>query len=226
MVSIDRVYQTVLSIVNKEGFDYITPQEFNLLANQAQIEIFEEYFQDAMRTNQGAMDDGDYTDSMRNMEEKISFFDNTVEITENAEDLFEYPDNFYRLGRVMLNNIIVDEVSHKDAAYIQLSPLTSPTRTQPVYVRHEGGVMIYPTMLMDTDVVRMIYVRKPIDVAWRGDAMMGQFTRDNSQDFELHPSEFPELVVKILGYIGILIKQQDIQAFAAAQEQGIEQNEV
>ena len=38
-VSIDTVYQRVLSILNKEQRGYITPQEFNLLANQAQIEI-------------------------------------------------------------------------------------------------------------------------------------------------------------------------------------------
>ena len=40
-VSIDTVYQRVLVLANKEQRGYITPQEFNLLANQAQMEIFE-----------------------------------------------------------------------------------------------------------------------------------------------------------------------------------------
>ena len=230
MVSIDRVYQTVLTIVNKEGMDYITPQEFNLLANQAQIEVFEEYFQDQTRAMLQYGDDGDYSDSVRNLEEKITFFDNTMVVTENDNDVFEYPSNFYRLGRVTLTTqgglpIIVDEISHKAVSYVQLSPLTAPTRTQPVYTRHEGGIVIYPTVLMDTDMVRMIYVRRPVDVAWRGSNMNGQFVQGGSTDFELHPSEFPELVVKILGYIGLLIKQQDVQAFAQQQEIGIEQNE-
>jgi hypothetical protein len=46
MVSIDTVYQRVLSIANKEQRGYITPQEYNLLANQAQMMIFEQYFYD------------------------------------------------------------------------------------------------------------------------------------------------------------------------------------
>jgi hypothetical protein len=33
-----------ISLANKEQRGYITPQEFNLLANQAQMTIFESYF--------------------------------------------------------------------------------------------------------------------------------------------------------------------------------------
>ena len=44
MVRVDDVYQKVLAIANKEQRGYITPQEFNLLANQAQMSIFESYF--------------------------------------------------------------------------------------------------------------------------------------------------------------------------------------
>ena len=43
-VSVDTVYQRVLALANKEQRGYITPQEFNLLANQAQVSIFESYF--------------------------------------------------------------------------------------------------------------------------------------------------------------------------------------
>ena len=43
-VSVDTVYQRVLAILNKEQRGYVTPQEFNLFANQAQMDIFEQYF--------------------------------------------------------------------------------------------------------------------------------------------------------------------------------------
>ena len=38
-VSVDTVYQKVLAFANKEQRGYITPQEFNLYANQAQMDI-------------------------------------------------------------------------------------------------------------------------------------------------------------------------------------------
>ena len=43
-ISVDTVYQRVLALANKEQRGYVTPQEFNLLANQAQMSIFESYF--------------------------------------------------------------------------------------------------------------------------------------------------------------------------------------
>ena len=45
-VSVDTVYQRVLSLANKEQRGYITPQEFNLFANQVQQEILDQYFYD------------------------------------------------------------------------------------------------------------------------------------------------------------------------------------
>ena len=45
-INIDTVYQTVQALANKEQRGYITPQEFNLFANQAQMDIFEQYIYD------------------------------------------------------------------------------------------------------------------------------------------------------------------------------------
>ena len=46
MIIIDTIYQRVLAIANKEQRGYITPQEFNLLAGKAQLDIFNQYFHD------------------------------------------------------------------------------------------------------------------------------------------------------------------------------------
>ena len=46
MINVDRIYQRVLTLANKEQRGYITPQELNILANQAQMDIFEQYFYD------------------------------------------------------------------------------------------------------------------------------------------------------------------------------------
>ena len=43
-ISVDNVYQQVLAIANKEQRGYITPQEFNLFARKAQIDVFENTF--------------------------------------------------------------------------------------------------------------------------------------------------------------------------------------
>ena len=63
-VNIDTVYQRVLAIANKEQRGYVTPQEFNLLANQAQLQIFEQYFYEAGRRSRTDADKVPNTEQM------------------------------------------------------------------------------------------------------------------------------------------------------------------
>ena len=73
-ISIDTVYQRVLALANKEQRGYITPQEFNLFADQAQMEIFEQYFYDINQWNRQHGNDHEYSDMLVNLEEKIDKF--------------------------------------------------------------------------------------------------------------------------------------------------------
>ena len=74
MVSVDRIYQIVLAILNKENRGYMTPQEYNLLANQAQLEIFEQYFFDLGQYNRRGEINNEYANIVKNIKEKIDLF--------------------------------------------------------------------------------------------------------------------------------------------------------
>lgn len=233
MVSIDNVYKTVLNILNKENRGYIVPEEFNTLATQAQNEIFEGYF--SLR-NYVVSNDSDYSDVKKNVEEKIALFENGETISAgnftNAEgnttsSYYAYPGNFYRLGSVAANAIHVEQISNKDILYVNRSPLTKPTINNPVYVRHEGGVVIHPITGISS--IDISYVRKPAVPNWIGTTVAGQIIatpNDSSyKNFELHPSEEAELVVKILAYAGVIIKAGDVTQVAVAKDQQITQSE-
>ena len=71
MVNINTVYQTVLALANKEQRGYITPQEFNLFANQAQMSIFEQYFYDLNQFLRVPGNNTAYADMVNLLEEKI-----------------------------------------------------------------------------------------------------------------------------------------------------------
>ncbi len=75
MVSVDTVYQRVLALANKEQRGYITPQEYNLFANQAQMEIFEEYFHHLNQYLRNPGNQSNFSDSVDYIEDKISRFE-------------------------------------------------------------------------------------------------------------------------------------------------------
>ena len=45
-INVNTVYKTVLLILNKEERGYVTPDEFNKISAQVQLEIFEQYSDD------------------------------------------------------------------------------------------------------------------------------------------------------------------------------------
>jgi|21_taG_2_1085346.scaffolds.fasta_scaffold01022_7 hypothetical protein len=74
MVNVDTVYQRVLALANKEQRGYVTPQEFNLFANMAQLEIFEQYFYDLDQWRRKPGNDTLYADRVSRLEDKIEIF--------------------------------------------------------------------------------------------------------------------------------------------------------
>ena len=99
MIPIDTVYQRVLALANKEQRGYITPLEFNLLANQAQEIVFEQYFYDL---NQAKRDDSDIT-SFSDMEELIQNKLAPFKSVQNVIGNTNFPTN-YRTGKIFVQD--------------------------------------------------------------------------------------------------------------------------
>lgn len=155
-ISVDTVYQRVLALANKEQRGYITPQEFNLFANQAQMEIFEQYFYDKNQYNRLPKDNTPYADLDHLLEEKISIFkkrQQPVTITNHFGD-GTLPTDVYRLDnltRLSLTDVsgsyanIIEEVTEDEMMVIDRALLTRPTPKRPIYSRVSAtGVKIKP----------------------------------------------------------------------------------
>jgi hypothetical protein len=222
MVSIDTVYQKVLMFANKEQRGYITPQEFNMFADQAQKEIFEQYFYDLNQFSRVPGNSGEYSDVIHNINEKIAIFeraDGTIAgTTINASD-------FYRLGTVIYNGNEVEEVQQNEILYINQSPLTKPSYTRPVYVRTgELTVDMYPVGIASATCT---YIAKPTKPSWGYVVVLGKamYDSNNTTNFGLHPAEESELVYKILKFAGISMDKINIMRAGQVQEQAQVQQE-
>ncbi len=113
MVNINNVYQSVLVITNKDNRGYITPDEFNRLAEQAQNEIFASYFAREAGYELNAFLTSDFSDPNTYLAEKISVFYKELALTKLNNE-FIYPDNLYRVGVVSVDDIVADRASNED----------------------------------------------------------------------------------------------------------------
>ena len=225
LAMINDVRNTVLSIISKDNRGYVTPEEFNLFAKQAQLEIFEQYiysYSNSIVKQNARMFGEGYTDVPKNMGEVIDEFSVFAPLT-YSNPYFLPPVDYYYLERVMYNNTIeVEKVSQRKISALLNSNLTAPDVSYPVYTLQGTGLIVYPTTIT-SNVITAQYIRYPKDPVWTYNSITaGQpvFNPSNAfyQDFELPLSDFSGLVVKILQYAGVSIREMEVVQAAKSEE--------
>ena len=227
MINVDRIYQRVLTLANKEQRGYITPQEFNIFANQAQMDIFEQYFYDLNQFKRTPGNDTMHADMVDILEEKISVFEVTASLGVVANpngvagNLNTLP-RFYRLSSVRSGNTIMESVNRKDFRMFPNSPLAAPTATRPIYMIDTINSVIQIAGDDALTTADIDYIQSPNLVNWTyvvvGEKALYNANANDAQDFELHPSEETELVLKILTLAGFTLKDPNLLQIAAGED--------
>jgi hypothetical protein len=224
-INVDQVYKAVLVVLEQEKRGVLTPLEFNKIGTQAQQEIFTKYFDDLnqlLRTPQTSLA---YADRMALLDEKISIFKtvSTVNIGTLAPyvGLYPTPTNLQELGVVVYGNREAQRIQPYEIYTTNASPLTAPSAFYPVYTYENRNIKLYPSTLNSP--IQINYLKFPDDIKWAFniDQNLGHYIYDpiNSVDFQIHKSDQPILVNKILEYAGVMTKDQLVMTLGMQNEQ-------
>jgi len=121
-----------------------------------------------------------------------------------------------------------DKVSVGKITMLNASSLTSPTEFYPSYTLEEETIKLFPDTIDAKGKVECVYFRYPKVPKWTYITLVsGEPAFDQSQpdyqDFELPFSDNYVLVMKILQYCGISIRETEVAQFGMVQEQQINQ---
>jgi hypothetical protein len=241
---INSVRNTVLSVLNKNNYGYISPSDFNLFATQAQLEIYEEYFSEYNKTinMENARQSGtEYADLRKPLEEAMEIFALTSTLTQvaPATNRFFLPSvattgfDYYLINKILCYDASVsprvlkgeaEKVPHTRINLLINSNLTAPTELYPAYTQEGNVLTVYPSTFNLANEVEANYFRYPKVPKWtyvtlaNGEPIFNQSQADY-QDFELPAEDEYKLVTKILQYCGVSIRETEVTQFSMAQEQ-------
>ena len=234
MVNVDTVYQRVLALANKEQRGYITPQEYNLLANQAQMQIFESYFY--MKGIRDRLEplpnpEQDETNVSEIMGKKLAPFQTVQEVTGGT--MFPATaggGTVYHTGRVFLNGQVCHKVSINEANRLTRSVrhISTAFNQGPIY---SDGFVSGEDIAVYSGSANQIFggitvecFRVPATINWTYVVVNGKALYNASdtsgQNFELHLSEEDTLVYKILDLAGIVMNKPGLSQLVAMKETG------
>jgi len=132
------------------------------------------------------------------------------------------PEDFYKLGTVVYKDSTEVQLSQRnELLYLNNNPLVAPTKTYPIYLYEDSKLYLYPKTI--TSDVSVSYLRKPADVTWNFTIPPGQnyyqYNPANSVNFELSKTEQANIILKILLYSGVVIRDPSVVQIAAQQVQ-------
>ena len=247
-INVDTVYKTVLLLLNKEQRGYMTPTEFNSVATQVQLEIFEKYFEDLNQQLRVPQADIDYANRITSVDEKIAVFKTFGaavydSATTPSTPYFYLPlvDGYgktvtmYKVGDIVYTPTVgypveLEKLQRSTFYNIEKSDLTKSSELYPTYLYENNKIFVHPATI--TNQLEVNYVRRPKDVAWNfTTGALGQYifnttsaASNPSINFELMPSEQTTIILKILVYAGLIIEDPTVIQVAAQQVQSQEIN--
>tara|TARA_B100000768_G_scaffold92412_1_gene86389 strand:- start:9241 stop:10203 length:963 start_codon:yes stop_codon:yes gene_type:complete len=115
---INSVRNTVLAILNKNNYGYISPQDFNLFAKQAQMDIFEDYFYQynyQLNKENKRLSGTGYADITKGYEEVINTFSVTLPLIQSSPSTNNYllpsllttNNDYFLINKMLVNDVIL-----------------------------------------------------------------------------------------------------------------------
>ena len=219
MVNIDTVYQTVQALANKEQRGYITPQEYNLFANQAQQDIFEQYLYDLEAFRERRPMQHQLGDSVSMLMNKLKnfysispvAFGTALPTTGNIGRIF--------LGQGTTNRRTLKKIDPDTIQDLLQSPFHQKGFTDAVY--YDDGsrtIMVWDGTGQITSGVSCEVISGRPPLAYWGYTVVNEkplYDPTTTSHFQLEAGEQTDLVAKILKLAGVSI--EDEQLYAAAQ---------
>jgi hypothetical protein len=170
---INSVRNTVLSIINKNNYGYISPSDFNLFAKQAQLDIFDEYF---IRYNQQINEENarlsgtGYADIKKGYEEVIDTFSITSFLTQKTQNVYFLPSqsttgsDYYLLNKVLCFSGgalkgEAEKVSHSKITMLNSSLLTAPSTIFPAYTQEADEIAVYPNTFNGLNDIQLLMIQ-------------------------------------------------------------------
>ena len=135
----------------------------------------------------------------------------------------------YAVGDVItIPQASITGLNKSEYTYVNSSKLTTPSEIYPVYYRDSFGIKVSPTSLINSNVT-LDYIKSPTDPYW-GYTVNGSngsygFNAAASTDFDLHVADEVDLTIKILSYVGVIIKDPTVIQAANSEETKIIQLE-
>jgi hypothetical protein len=215
-MTVDTVYKIMQFAVNKNQNGYLTPDQFNLIINQAQNSYMAWLLGETQQFQYQVGQPRVQYSISENTRQKIQPFINTVTLSVSS-GFSAYPID-YQVTDTMTNSNGIDRIRYaaNNKLFSFLKSKIDPVATNPVYSLGKTGFNFYPSTLSSAI---LSYISVPTQIVWaytldvNGRPVYNPATPP-SVNPKWYDSDMLEIIVRALRLVGVNLKDGEVSQYA------------
>lgn len=221
-MNIDETYRFVNFIANKKQYGQIKPNDFNLLAPQAQMQAIMNAFGNPRTYQNGRpipiIGHTMTTKTQDNLKSLLVRDDNEGSGFSTTDNELAYPPDYLHIDVLeKMNGKPIDHLLTSEIGKRRKSLIKGPDETYPISAMYSDKIRIYPDL---TDDIVIVYVKIPATPKWAyiPEGTNPVYDSENSVNFDLPIDMHNEIAMNILQFIGINLGREELTQYAQSQE--------
>jgi hypothetical protein len=228
-MNINDMYQICQYAINKAQNGYLTPSQFNLLANQAQTSYMDYLLGEFQQYQYGRPQARVNYSQNSDTRQRVAPFILLTTLNPDADGFVAYPADYIQTDSIRTSNNNRIRFVQQDSLYSYLTSEIDPIVTNPIYLISDAGYRFYPNTT-DNNVslanLKLSYIKNPPTIIW-GYNLDGN-GRPVYNPNPYNPSTQPtgsvqplwydidklEIVARILKLVGVSLQDGQIQQYA------------
>jgi hypothetical protein len=212
-MNVNDMYRICQFAVNKAQNGYLTPSEFNLTINQAQVS-YQDYLLGEFQQYQYGRPQARINYSQNeNIRQRLSPLITSATLTINGSGESAYPADYVQADTVITTAFNRVRFVQQDALYSYYNSQIDPIATNPIYLLEPTGFQFYPVTLGSAI---LTYVKDAPEIVWAYTTVNGRpvYSSGTSVQPVWDNVDLLEIIARALKLIGLNLQDGQVQQYA------------
>jgi len=213
-MNVNDMYRICQFAVNKAQNGYLTPSEFNLTINQAQVS-YQDYLLGEFQQYQYGRPQAriNYSQNQNIRQRLTPLLVETTLTINNTTGQSPYPPDYVQTDTVMTSSFNRVRYVQQDALYSFYNSQIDPIATNPIYLLEPTGFQFYPVTLGSAI---LTYVKDAPEIVWAYTTVNGRpvYSSGTSVQPVWDNVDLLEIIARALKLIGLNLQDGQVQQYA------------
>jgi hypothetical protein len=213
-MNVNDMYRICQFAINKAQNGYLTPSDFNLIINQAQVS-YQDYLLGEFQQYQYGRPQAKINYSQNeNIRQRITPLLATTPLAVNAgTGAIVYPGDYVQADSLLTSTLQRVRYTQQDSLYSYYNSTIDPVATNPIYMITSTGFQFYPITI---GTVTLNYIKEAPSIVWAYTTVSGRPVYDSASSVQpvWADVDLLEIIARSLKLIGLNLQDGQLEQYA------------